>query len=447
MTEWALPVEQQIVHQSLVHELETDPRWNDLKVFMRGGFWRNFKVKYPESNEMYARMMYVSRLLQRAEQDQCPADVVRRARQWLYQGQCNCSYWHGAFGGVYLPHLRNAVYQNLIAAENALEVWRRGDEAWVEATADDYNFDGLQEVRLANDQLALWVNPQAGGQLYELDVRKNGHNLLATMQRRPEAYHQKITAGHQEDAHGAASIHDRVVLKRDDLAEFLQYDPRMPKSLVDHFWPIDVALEDVCGGTAMDQGDFADGKYQTTIRRNPTRIQLLMTRSGSVNGQIVKITKGLTLNAGSDQIEIAYLLEGLNADTPIQFGCEFNFAGLPDGQDDRYFSVGEQQHRMGQLGSRLNLLGEDRMQLHDHWLGLEVGFVFEGPTDVWTYPIAAVSQSESGFELVHQSVVVQPHWKVEPDAEGRWSTRMSLTLTCQKSTTPELGKQAVLTAF
>ena len=29
--------------------------------FIRGGIWRNFRVKYPESNEMYARMMAVSR--------------------------------------------------------------------------------------------------------------------------------------------------------------------------------------------------------------------------------------------------------------------------------------------------------------------------------------------------------------------------------------------------
>ena len=33
-----------------------------------------------------------------------------------------------------------------------------------------------------------------------------------------------------------------------------------------------------------------------------------------------------------------------------------------------------------------------------------------------------MSQSERGFELVHQSVVVQPHWIVTPDASGRWQT-------------------------
>ena len=61
MTEWALPVSQQIEYDHLVHELEHDGRWPRIKKFFQGGFWRNFKVKYPEANEMYARMMAVSR--------------------------------------------------------------------------------------------------------------------------------------------------------------------------------------------------------------------------------------------------------------------------------------------------------------------------------------------------------------------------------------------------
>ena len=48
-------------------------------------------------------------------------DYLEAARQELYRGQCNCPYWHGAFGGLYLPHLRNAIYRRLIAAHNALD--------------------------------------------------------------------------------------------------------------------------------------------------------------------------------------------------------------------------------------------------------------------------------------------------------------------------------------
>jgi hypothetical protein len=47
---------------------------------------------------------------------------------------------------------------------------------------------------------------------------------------------------------------------------------------------------------------------------------------------------------------------------------------------------------------------------------------------VWTFPIQSVSQSEGGFELVHQSVVVMPHWIVTPDAAGRWGVTLRLAL-------------------
>jgi hypothetical protein len=47
---------------------------------------------------------------------------------------------------------------------------------------------------------------------------------------------------------------------------------------------------------------------------------------------------------------------------------------------------------------------------------------------IWTFPIQSVSQSEGGFELVHQSVVVMPHWLVTPDADGAWKVTMRLDL-------------------
>ena len=63
MTEWALPTDRQMVLSHLTHAKESDPDWPQLKQFLRGGFWRNFRVKYPESNEMYARMLLVSNRL------------------------------------------------------------------------------------------------------------------------------------------------------------------------------------------------------------------------------------------------------------------------------------------------------------------------------------------------------------------------------------------------
>lgn len=433
MTEWALPVNRQLVQERLVHELEHDPRWPDLQPFVRGGYWRNFKNKYRESDEMYARMMYVSALLQEAEQEAAPQGLLDQARTWLYRAQCNCSYWHGAFGGVYLPHLRNAVYQNLILAENLLEHRRQSKPEWVEASADDFDFDGAREIRLANDQLVAWLSPARGGQLYGLDLRRAGHNLLATMQRREEAYHHKITARDARASEGAASIHDRVVLKRDDLDQHLAVDPGPRKSLFEHFWDETAGLDEVACCRARELGDFSTAPWEATIRRNPDRIQVYLTRHGMADGIPVQLTKTVTLNAGSNQLELAWRLENLPLASRLHFAIEFNFAGLPDGQPDRYFSRTASGESLGQLGERLDLESERELHLHDGWLGLHCGLTFDRPTPVWTFPIRSVSGSEAGFELVHQSVVVQPHWIVVPDSSGKWELRITLDLVCERT--------------
>ncbi|MEX0612127.1 MAG: alpha-amylase/4-alpha-glucanotransferase domain-containing protein, partial [Pirellulales bacterium] len=279
MTEWALPTRRLTEFIHLKHRLEQDGRWPEIAPFVRGGYWRNFKVKYPEADEMYARMQMVSRRLHEmatvntngeartgrlSDQSLRDPSFLEQARTELYRGQCNCAYWHGAFGGVYLPHLRNAVYQHLISADNLLDSAEGrgiadGDKQWVELTSDDYNFDARPEVRLASNRLLALVAPSHGGHLYELDVRPICHNLLATLTRREEAYHEAVRAGESAASLDVASIHERVVFKQAGLDQRLQFDRHRRKSLIDHFYPADASLEAVAGGDYQELGDFVTG--------------------------------------------------------------------------------------------------------------------------------------------------------------------------------------------
>ena len=427
MTEWALPTEQLVEYERLSHEMQNDPRWSSVRRFVRGGLWRNFKVKYPEANEMYSRMMMVSRRLQETVDEGVAGPLVEQARTELYRAQCNCGHWHGAFGGIYLPHLRNAVYRSLISADNLLDRAAGRPDAWVEATADDYNFDARQEVRLANDRMMAMIQPSEGGRLVELDVRRIQHNLLATFTRQPEAYHRKVLAGAGGAGGDCASIHDRLVFKQANLDQRIQYDDYSRKSLLDLFYDNNATLASVASGEAPVRSDFVDAVYETRIRRNPDRIQVQLIREGMACGAPVRITKGLTLDAGSATLEIAYLLENLPQDRPLHFAVEFNFAGLPSGADDRYFRDLD-RNRLGQLGTKLDLCDAMGLGLCDEWLGIDAGLKISRPTHFWAFPIETVSQSEGGFELVHQSVVVQPHWFVTPDREGRWMVSMQLWL-------------------
>ncbi|MGC3970184.1 MAG: DUF1926 domain-containing protein [Pirellulales bacterium] len=278
---------------------------------------------------------------------------------------------------------------------------------------------------MANDKLAALISPHRGGSLYELDVRSIGLNLLSTLARRPESYHRKVLAGAGGAMGGAKSIHDRVIFKQPGLDRQIRYDSYPRKGMQDHFFDNEVSLEAVANNEAMERGDFLNLGYEAKLLRNPHRIQARLARDGNAWGVPLRITKGFTMEAGSPVIDVAYMIEGLPPGRPFHFAVEFNLAGLPSKCDDRYFHDGR-HNRMGHLGSKLDLNNTRSLHLVDEYLGIDVGVRISEPSGVWTFPIESVSQSEGGFELVHQSVVVMPHWLVVGDSSGRWSVTMQL---------------------
>ena len=427
MTRWALPVEKQ-------KELAAIEKVSDEQTtaFLKGGVWHNFRVKYSEVNEMYSKMLEISRRLESARHSGLDPALIPQIEDHLYRAQCNCPYWHGAFGGVYLPHLRNATYRELIAADNLLCRMEGKSGDWIEILCQDFNNDLHDEIKLSNDLFALYFDPAHGGIIYELDLRQTQHNLLATMNRRPEIYHESIREMNAETDSGeragdAASIHSAVRLKQSNLDHFLQYDVAPRKCFVDHFWDNDLCLEDLVEGRAMERGDFACLPFQAKVRRSEAKSQVLLSRDGNAWGVPFRLTKAVTVEKGSNTLECSWLFEDLPPGRPFHYSAEWNFAGLPADADDRFYFDDSLTH-LGHLGTRQDFANTRHLGMIDQWLGIEVQMQFTKVTPLWCYPIETVSQSESGCELVHQSVCVMPHWTIEGDVSGRWSVSMKLAI-------------------
>jgi len=449
MAEWVLSPERQAAYHRVTHEHGEDPKLQQALQFVRGGFWRNFRVKYPESNEMYSRMLQVSGRLQeliaRGAAEDHP-QLIAQATTELYRAQCNCSYWHGAFGGLYLPHLRNAVYHHLIAADTLLEKASGRSGTWVSIEADDFNLDARKEVRIAGDRLVAYFTPSRGGHLYELDIRSINHNLLATLNRRPEVYHDKIRQhGENQHHHGdsnAVSIHDLIAFKQPDLHKKLQYDNWPRKSCVDHFFQPGLSLAKVRSGEG-ELGDFLTGVYTTVLGRSPEHVHARMTRHGRLGPFEVSVSKTIGFDRdGGSNLEIVYELENLPQDVPLHFGVEFNFAGMAAGAQDRYF-YDTRGRQLGQLESLQDLHDTDRLGLIDEWLGLDVALELSKKGGFWTFPIETISQSEGGFEAVHQSTVVIPHWQFTANEEGKWTVKILLAIDTSAAQARKLREAAV----
>ena len=427
MTEWVLPPAAQKEFVSLTRMNPDDADWQRLVRFTRGGFWRNFRTRYPESNEMYARMIDVSNrlgvMLADPTLDDDQRELLIDARTHLSRGQCNCSYWHGAFGGLYLPHLRNAVYHELIEADTLLERVTREPGAWVDVATADYNLDARQEVKLSNHRLAVFLSPATGGHMYELDVRANGVNLLATLNRRPEPYHQRIidfgrNVESDEDA-DLASISRDVKFKQPDLDKKIVYDNWPHKSLVDLFLQPQLTFDEFRRGDGLI-GDFATGTYEASIRKGEQKIAVEMRRRGAVSGLTGEIRKIVVMSADRpNEILIQYQVSGFAKDVPLHLAVELNFAAMPGGANDRYYYDSSGQ-RLGTLDATLDLASADRLSLVDEWLGLDVSIEASRAGGFWTMPIETISQSEGGFEAVHQSVCILPHWEFVMPEQGSW---------------------------
>ena len=433
MTEWALPTEQQVIYKEKLNHLQERDDWEQIKPFYRAGMWRNFLVKYPESNEMYSRSMEISRRLDDLSNSvECrnQPELLQKAKMHLYRGQCNCPYWHGAFGGLYLPHLRNAIYEHLIAADSIIENLEGREGRWVDASVDDYNLDARKEIRLAGDRLIGYLSPARGGHLYELDIRSVKTNLLSTLNRRPEPYHQAIldSAGQNDDVDDIEfNKHEGARFKQANLDQQIAYDRWPRKSLVDHFMRPGTTLDDFKNGNG-EVGDFLLGVYESRIRKSPTRIETVMTREGRIGDFWSQVIKTVVLDTeNSSQLEIHYELNDLPVGEEIQFGVEFNFSSMAAGQSDRYY-YGSNGQQLGPLETIQQLPEESRIGLVDEWLGIDASLDFTTPAEIWTLPIQTVSQSEGGYELVHQSCAVVPVWKFVVDQTQSWKATIHLNI-------------------
>lgn len=169
---------------------------------VRGGHWKHFLVKYPESNRAHKKMLALSRLCR--ERGDPP-----EARRAIGRAQCNDAYWHGVFGGLYLPHLREAIWANLADAEALL---RRNDGLAVDEV--DIDSDGRVELWVHSPHFSAVVSPARGGSLEDYTVFRSRLNFANVLTRRREAYHAAAVAPreaadpHRDGGHGTASIHD-----------------------------------------------------------------------------------------------------------------------------------------------------------------------------------------------------------------------------------------------
>ena len=367
MEAWALPAHAVVRLAALERDLGEERVAGPDGAFLRGGHWRNFLVKYPEANRMHKKMLALSALCR--ERGDPPA-----ARRAIGRAQCNDAYWHGVFGGLYLPHLRAAIWRNLALAEGEL---RRGEGLAVETL--DLDADGAEELWIHSAACSALVSPRRGGVIEEYTVFERGVNYADVLTRRREPYHfpPADRPGHGEATHakdGAPSIHDIEAAAR--LQRLPPIDQADRALFVDRVLAADVTLDRYTSGVFDSVACWAGRVFHTTLEQSAQAVEVVLHPGPSPAGLL---EKRIRLDQAGE-LTVRYRWDP-KAFPPDAFFCP-EISVSPEVQ-----------------------------------LDLTPG------AEVWRFPIATVSRSERGFEETVQGYSYTPRWPIRA-GEGRVTVRV-----------------------
>src|SRR3989442_3272545 len=178
MMEWALPTAVRVRFHTLQQEFGSR---SDVQQFLRGGFWRGFFSKYAEANLLHKKMLYVSEKIRRLASLR-RGQVVRRrlgeATTHLLRSQCNDAYWHGVFGGLYSPHLRTALWHELVLAETLADAVDHGRTRYVGIPLPELYAHRVLERLVDSPQVSLPLQPADRGHLAELHGLRHCSKLI-----------------------------------------------------------------------------------------------------------------------------------------------------------------------------------------------------------------------------------------------------------------------------
>ena len=395
MGEWALPPQRSERYAYLIERAKRETSFAQDKPFLRGGHWRNFFSRYPESNWMHKRMESASRRLQAL-----PAGARTRAvRNDLHLAQANDAYWHGLFGGIYLPHLRRQVFSALARVERVLE--RHTPRVPHECV--DLDLDGREEIVLANSRMLAVIKPHDGASVREFTHYGLAHNFCDTLMRREEHYYHKIRAG-DVHAHGAApaSIHDRIAFRTHVTDADLQPD-RFPRNALLDFWAgsgegealVEYGRGACRGASAAFAGRCAGAAIKKRVKL--TRTGLVATYAFEAN-ETVRGTLTVELNIAMPSCDGpggAYIVDGAA------------LGGFAD--DIEIENVANLELRDSELGGALRLMLLPNAVLRAR-------------------PLYTVSQSEAGFEKIMQAATLRASWPIEIEAGSSRTIEIRLSV-------------------
>ncbi|MDR3200887.1 MAG: DUF1926 domain-containing protein [Spirochaetales bacterium] len=361
------------------------------------GFFRRFLIRYPESNDLYAKMHYTHNLV-----SQIKGDKYRKssAQEELWKGQQGFAYWPSPlFGGIYRNELRKKAYQALISAE---KITRRKGVFIPSIVTADFDMDRRTEYLYQGNEMNAYVHT-LGARLFDLDYLPTSWNYLDTMARKYEA------------AEGEAE---------QPVSDFYSR-----KAFIDHFFGVDVSIDDF-EKLNFPRDSFSGEAPFELVKCDRERSELVLEYTGefSVSGArgSVRIVKKFIFQGSS--INLYYTLTNVGPeDFSFVFGSEMNFSFLSKNAGALKIVRTEDEARISLTPEKTVLKGLSGLVFEDLPHNTTLSFSTLEPAEVWSLPVET-PDVEEGAGPVYQSSCLLPRWKLALAPEASWENRINLRL-------------------
>ncbi len=394
--EWALPPAWQRARRRLVEEIREAGLEDDARPFVRGAHFQVFLARYPEADLLHKRMLAASRALAAAEER--AGHPLPEARRALYRAQVNCPYWHGLFGGLYLPVLRNAASREALEAERCLAA---SDAEPEELLPGDLDGDGVPDLLAGKGPGRFVIWARHGGGLAHWARWDAPDAPFDTVARWREAYHglpgDAPDEGDGPDDEGTPrSIHEREPRPTREQLALTGWDGAPRLAAVERIVPFpfdptramreDPERDPWLGPVRIEDVD-RDRRTARVVREEP------------VPGE-----RQVRWNEDATALEFVHRLARAPA-APLRLAVEWNVA-CPAGATVRTRTPGGEVRTLD-AAARPLVLGEVELLEIDR-APLPAGLRLRPRVPAWacTWPLRTLLRTEDGFEAVLQGIAI-----------------------------------------
>jgi alpha-amylase len=371
--------------------------------FFQAGSFSAFRQRYPEGNQMWGKCLFLAEVLSRRSTE----DLA--VQRFLWKAQGNSVYWYAASGGIYLPHLREAAWRNLLSAERLL---RAGQVGW-SVEQWDLNTDGSPDVIVSHPKISTSFDVRYGGGCMEMSFLPLGVNVANVLSRKSEDLSEPSLEPHSRVGWGLENAPAAV----EDWQRRLLFQ--------DHWFARGTTADELTRLSYVELGDFVDRPYRVDSSGvNGEGAFVVLSREGGIyrNGvrQPLMLAKAFQWNQDASMLRVRYSLKNIGV-LPLEgmFASEMNLFLSSDTLKPDQFSVGNEELPTAETNQKS---GVETVRAASSVNGLSIEIKAGSPAEVWIFPLFSFHRVEGQEQRLRQGNSVWMGWH-ETIAAGGESIR------------------------